>query len=259
MNISDLMEKTALIGIIVVVIVVIAIGIYFLYGKGNLTTLIGKVASTTVKANVSANATTSAIVQSTIQTTTQQNTTLSDCLSNSPIVNLYNGNFGTGTYAGWNTTGLGFGSAPANITKYNNNSEYYNSPWTGYNGNFFATTYLGGFVISPGNLTSYAFQVTEPYLNFQISSPQSNLLYVEILSNGVPVITKQFDTYGSSGSPSGNFKNASISLTSLLCKYVSVRVVSGVVYTPATKYDVIAVGDFYLAKTPVQSPGISTG
>ena len=259
MNISDLMEKTALVGIIVVVIVVIAIGIYFLYGKGNLNTFVGGGASTTVKANVSVNATTSAIVQSTAQTTTPQNTTLSDCLSNSPIVNLYNGNFSTGTYAGWNVTGLGFGSTPANITKYNDNNEYYNSPWTGYNGNFFATTYQGGFIISPGNLTSDTFQVTEPYLNFQIISPQSNLLYVEILSNGVPVITKQFDTYGSSGSPSSNFKNASISLTSLLCKYVSVRVVSGVVYTPATKYDIIAAGDFYLAKAPIQSPGISTG
>ncbi len=254
------MEKTTTMGIAIVIVIVIAIGAYFVYNDkglgnvlGNTTSIVVKTNATTSTNNVTTTKTTISTVQSTVQTTTQQNASLSNCVSGSPTASIYNGNFGSGTYAGWNTSGNGFGTTPANITTYNNDNEYYNSPWSNYDGSYFATTYKGGFVISPGNLTSNIFKVTEPYLNFQMVSPQSNQLYVEILSNGVPVITKQFDTFGSSGSPSGTFENVSISLTTLLCQNISIKVVSGIAYTPATKYEVLAVGDFYLSKTPVQS------
>ncbi len=255
MNTCDFMEKTAVIGIVIIV-VIIAGGLYYLYGGGVIKNITQTTTANIVKSSNTTNNKTSVVLTSTVVTTTQQvnttqNTTLADCISNAATVQVPEGSFNGGTYAGWNLTGNGFGNVPANITAYNNKSEYYNSPWAGYNGQFFATTYQGGFVISPGNLTSSTFQVTEPYLNFQIISPQNNQLYVEILSNGIPVIRKGFDTYGTSGAPSSTFENETIPLTTLLCKNINIRVVSGVTYTPATKYDIIAVGDFYLSKTPV--------
>ena len=249
------MEKTGVIGVIIVLIIIA--GIFFLYNKGG--TNSQNVVTTTVtanKTNTTVAGSNTSVIKTTAVTTTQANqtnntsVTLNSCIASSSSVNLTNGNFATGTYYGWNVTGNGFGTSPANIIAYNSNHEYYNSEWSNYSGQYFATTYKGGFVISPGNLTSNVFEVTEPYLNFKIITPQSNQLYVEILNSGVPVITKQFDSFGSSGSPSGTFEPVNIPLTTLLCKNVSVRVVSSVTYTPATKYDIIAVGDFYLSKTP---------
>ncbi len=251
------MKNLAIVGIIIVAIVVIGGILYFLNTKTGVSNIL---TSTVTTANT--NSTNNTVSQSNVTTTANNsttgnnnNTSLADCLSATSTVSIPNGNFQTGTYQSWNTTGLGFGSGPANITEYNSKSYYYNSPWSNYNGQYFATTYTGGLVLSPGNLTSSTFQVTEPYLNFRIVSPQNNLLYVEILENNTPMIVKQFNSYGTSGAPSGAFENVTIPLTSLLCKNVNIRVVSGVVYTPATKYDVIAVGDFSLSKLPVGSSG----
>ncbi|MGC8479564.1 MAG: hypothetical protein ACP5M9_02760 [Candidatus Micrarchaeia archaeon] len=256
------MEKTVAIGVGIVIIIIIGILAYFLYSNGNLNSL---VKTNTVSATTAINTTTNTIVnktktqqQTTVlqSTTTQQNnTSLSDCISGSSTVPIYNGNFSTGTYAGWNVTGQGFGTAPANITEYNKNSEYYNSAWSNYNGEYFATTYDGGILISTGNLTSNSFEVTEPYLNFKIVSPQDNLLQIEILQNGAPVMNETFNSYGNLGAPSGTFENATIPLTQFICKNISIRIYSGVVYTPATKYDIIAAGDFYLSKTPIGTTG----
>ncbi|MEM0200787.1 MAG: hypothetical protein QXD23_00050 [Candidatus Micrarchaeaceae archaeon] len=253
------MGKLAIIGIIIVAIIILGSILYLFKNKNGIGSIISSVVTTT-KTNTTKNNTVSSVI--TVTTTQENNTTgnstiLADCLTNLPNESIPNGNFQTGSYQNWNVTGIGFGSAPANIIQYNNESEYYNSPWENYNGQYFATTYRGGFIISPGNITSDAFQVTEPYLNFKIVSPQNNLLYVEILENNTPVIVKQFNSYGNIGAPSGTFENATIPLTSLLCKNINIRVVSGVVYTPATKYDIIAVGDFYLSKTPIGSTGTS--
>lgn len=256
------MEKSGIVSIIAIVVVaIIIIGsiVYLLNNKNNVSNIVSSVVTTANKTKTTNNTVSQSSVTTINQnnSSTNNNTYLADCLSPTSTVNIPNGNFATGTYEGWNTTGTGFGTGPANITEFNSKSYYYNSPWSNYNGQFFATTYSGGLVISTGNLTSSTFQVTEPYLNFQIVSPQNNLLYVEVLENDTPVIIKQFNSYGNSGAPSGNFENATISLTSVLCKNVNIRVVSGVVYTPATKYDIIATGDFYLSKTPNGSSGTS--
>ncbi len=257
------MGNLTIIGIIIVAIIVIGGILYFLNTKSSTNNNVSSNHTSTSNANTTkTNSTNSTVSQSNVTTTQNtstngNNTALADCLSATSTVSIPNGNFGTGTYQDWNTTGVGFGTSPANITEYNKNNEYYDSPWTNYNGQYFATTYAGGLLISTGNLTSNAFQVTEPYLNFEIVSPQNNLLYVEVMENNTPIIIKQFNSYGNSGAPTGIFENATIPLTSLLCKNVNIRVVSGVVYTPATKYDIIAVGDFYLSKVPVGSTGTS--
>ncbi len=190
-------------------------------------------------------------------TTTAYNNTGYDCVSNSTIEPLTNGDFGTSTYEGWNLSGVGFGNAPLNIIYANNNSGYYGSPWSNYNGDFFATTYHGGLGLQTGNITSIPFLVTEPYLNFRIISPADNLIYVELIEDGRPIATVHYNTFGGSGAVSSSeFVNASIPLIGVLCKSISVRVVSGVVGTLSTKYDIVAAGDFYLSKIPVQTPGI---
>ncbi len=179
------------------------------------------------------------------------------CLSSSLTQSVANGAFSTGTYADWTTNGTGFGSAPQNITYNNKNNDYYSSPWADYlGGTFFASTYAGGIGLTTGNLTSAPFEVTQPYLNFQIISPQNNNLYVELIKNGKPAIKAFYNTFGNSGQNASTFFNASIPIASLLCSNVSIRVVADVLGGHGTQYDDIAVGGFYLGRTPVASPGI---
>ncbi len=178
------------------------------------------------------------------------------CLAGSAEVSVYNGNFSTGSFEGWNVTGIGFGSAPRNIIFENNNSGYYSNKWSGYNGIFFASTYSGGIILSPGNLTSMVFQVTEPYLNFQIESPENNNIYVEILKNGKPAERSYYNTVGESGKNYSIFMNASLPLSSLLCSNVSIKVVADVVSSPGTRYDFMGIGNFYLSRNQVQTHGI---
>ncbi|MCL5100782.1 MAG: hypothetical protein M1122_02410 [Candidatus Marsarchaeota archaeon] len=173
-----------------------------------------------------------------------------DCLSNLPTMPIKNGNFSTGTYDGWNATG-GFGTNPFNLTQANIEGNYYNHTWEGYNGTYFATTYMGGISHYVGNLTSDPFLVTEPYLNFKIISPYNNLLYVEVYQDGVPFMRIHYNTYvsGNKNAPS-TFMNATIPLETLLCQNVSIKVTAGVAgATPSAVMDYIAVGDFYLSKT----------
>ncbi len=190
-------------------------------------------------------------------TTTVYNTGGYDCISNYSTVEIFNGDFGFGTYEGWNTTGPGFGSAPLNITYADNHSGYYSAPWSNYEGGYFATTYHGGLALQPGNITSMPFLVTEPYLNFKIISPANNQIYVQLLEDGKPIDTIRYNTLGGQGiNSSSEFANASIPLIGVLCKNVSIRVVSGVVGTISTEYEIVAVGDFRLSKTPLQTAGI---
>ena len=191
--------------------------------------------------------------------TPQASTTISSCLSSLPTISITNGNFGTGTYYGWNVIGFGSSGVPANITKMNAEHAYYGTPWAGLSGNYFATTYnqAGGLALSTGNLTSDAFTVSEPYLNFQIISKYDQNLYVEILEGGTPVITAHYDTYVNANNyTQSTFKNVSIPLTPVLCRSISIRVVADVLSSPSTNYDYIAVGDFYLSNSESHSSGV---
>lgn len=167
---------------------------------------------------------------------------------------ILNGNFSTGTYYGWIVTNPGFGNAPLNITKLNEEGDYYGSPWNNYgNDNFMATTFEKGIAIAPGNITSEPFVVEEPFLNFKMISPLNNYIYVEILRNGTPVEKAHFDTYNASYSGQTTFENESIPLESFACQNVSVRVVFNNVGTSETKY--VAVTGFYLSKLPTLTNG----
>ncbi|MDE1850918.1 MAG: hypothetical protein KGH54_03960 [Candidatus Micrarchaeota archaeon] len=196
-----------------------------------------------------------------VNTTSTSTTTIpqGSCLSTESRVPIFNGNFSTGTYIGWNQTGGGFGSVPFNLTYANkpNVSAYYNHTWTGYDGTFFASTYHGGIGIQPGNLTSLQFKVVEPYLNFKIISPAQEQIYVQILQNGTPVVVTHYNTnIPGNPYPTSLFLNASIPLSLSLCQNVSIKVVAQVVGGFTNSRNYIAIGDFYQSKNPISTPGI---
>jgi len=168
---------------------------------------------------------------------------------------IYNGNFSTGTYLGWNVSGLGFGSAPLNITHADAMRCYVGSPWAGYKGKFFATTYNCGLTNALGNLTSSLFNTSERYITFKIISPLNAYLYVELLYNSTPYVIAHYDTYSISANATASytFYNASMPIpTELKNRPIQLRVVAGTI----SQQTFIAVGDFDLARLPYQTPGI---
>ncbi len=177
------------------------------------------------------------------------------CKANTANVMIPNGNFASG-YSRWSATGSGFGAGPTDLYVANENAGYYKMPWANYNGEFFATTYKQNAAYSPGNLTSDSFKVTEPFLNFKISSAQSAGLYMEMLLNGAPFIILHYNTTNGKGSyPLGTFANASVNLSPLFCQNVSVRFVSDVSGNSTNQDQFIAVTDFYLSNQSIATPG----
>ena len=176
------------------------------------------------------------------------------------LASIFNGNFFTGTYAGWTSQGLGFGTVPTNLTYANAQYSYYSVPWTGAGTNFFATNFKGGLQVVGGNLTSEAFLVTEPYLNFKVISPQSSQLYVQILHNGAPTITTFFNTFTATqqgGNSTSTFVNASINLLPLICQHAQIRVVAGTaIVSGGANLNYMAVTGFYMSKKPISTRGV---
>ncbi len=174
---------------------------------------------------------------------------------------VYNGNFSSGDFTGWNVTGNGFGTAPLNRVQANADHCFLGAPWTNYNGIYFASTYHCGLAASPGNLTSTPFIASQSFLNFKIISPQNAQLYVEIISsNNTPLIIAHYNTlnlsiaYNSSlkNATQSRFSNATIPLTTVSGKTIRVRIVAGV----TAQSTFISAGQFYLSKTPRQDPNV---
>lgn len=236
---------------VIILVILILVAYYFYTSSGG----VNPPTTTSTISRSGGSTTTIAEVNGTSSTTTATTTTVyyASCISTSSTVALPNGNFSTGTYANWTATGPGFGSGPLNLTEANTEGSYYAAPWSGYDGNFFATSYATGVSLQAGNLTSQQFEVSELYLNFRIISSQNSLLYVQILKGGVPVITAHYNTYVSPkgvDNPQSTFVNASIPLGTLLCQNVSVKLVAGVTGKSSAGSGYIAAGDFYLGKTP---------
>ncbi len=168
---------------------------------------------------------------------------------------FYNGNFSNGQYTGWNQSGAGFGTAPLNFTYANNavNRCYYGSPWVNTPGTFAASTFHCGLQASAGNLTSSEFIVNKPFLNFKIVSVARGDIYIEVLYNNQTAVKAAYNTYNVSlpGNSSSVFRNASIPLTNVAGKAVTVRIVSGATGLPSHK-DFILAGGFTLSDTPDQ-------
>ncbi len=243
--------------VVVIFAVIIALSIYFVNNKISHQYITTPTVNPT-KINITTQTNTSISKPNITKT---QNVTVNESAPSKPVCieatnniePIFNGNFSTGTYAGWIVTNAGFGTHPLNITFLNKHNDYYGIPWNNYGNNtFMATTFEEGIAVAPGNLTSMPFKVTEPYLNFKLISPQNGEIYLEILENGTPKELAYFNTYaGPNGGPT-TFENESIPLQDFLCKNVSVRVVFNIAGTTETNY--VAVTGFYLSKTPRTAP-----
>ncbi len=170
--------------------------------------------------------------------------------------NIYNGKFASGTYMGWNLTGNGFGSRPINLSYADTHNCTAGGPWTGYNGTYFASTYNCGSSNAAGNLTSSQFYASKRFLDFQIISPENNLIYVEIRENGIPMVIAHYNTFNESAfgaSGAYTFRNATIPIGTLIGKNLTLRVVADT----STSGEFVAVGNFRLSSLPLQSNGVA--
>lgn len=168
---------------------------------------------------------------------------------------VYNGDFGTGTYAGWNVTGRGFGTGPLNLAYANSAMCYIGQRWSGYNYAYFASTFDCGLATAPGNITSSPFiaNISKPFLNFKIASQDDAHLYVEVLENSTPVIIAHYNTFNTSISinASSTFMNATLDLGQFTNRVLRIRVVAGTIVMQRF----IAVGGFVLSSKPTQRYG----
>ncbi len=243
---------------ILVVIIAAVFAIYIMLSNGSINH-----ASTTSTITTTVNSIATENVSST--TTIKTNQTHS-CESNESTVSIYNGNFSTGTFFGWTTYGKGFGTAPLNLTYANNKNDYYVDQWSGYNSNsnYAATTFRNGASPVPGNI-SLTYVPILPYLNFQIFSPPSPELYVELIPSNGPATIMHYNTLnGTRNDTLNEFADASINVTRLMCQSVTVRIVANVSMSASQAGTVssnqnlyMAVGGFYQSSQPSETSGIN--
>lgn len=173
--------------------------------------------------------------------------------SSNPNTNMVNGDFSTGTYYGWAASGKAWGSAPINLTRANEVGCYPQAAeWSGYAGNFFASTYQCAYGSQAyGNLTSMPFMTGKSFLNFQVLGSGGAASYLEILYDGSVYIRARFSTANMSNTRTGafTFTNATLPLYSARNKLIQVRIVAN----ETDPGDFLAVGNFRLGSSPIQT------
>lgn len=248
---------------ILIIIVVVAIGIFYFSGKGILggsSNNKGETTNTTVPTSVTS-ITPTLPTTSTIPTSTSTTTIPNYCESNRSSVLIYNGNFSTGTFTGWTTSGSGFGNGPLNLTYANTYYDYYQKPWSNYGGTYAATTFTRVNTqtvnpLLPGTISTN-FVVVEPYLNFQIYSPKNKSLYVRIVSsNGESSIVAHYNSLNATNTVSA-FVTAGLNMSALMCQAVTLSVVSNVTEAiSSSESQFMAVGNFYQSQSSAETRGI---
>jgi hypothetical protein len=166
---------------------------------------------------------------------------------------IINGDFVTGTYYGWDVEGKAFGTAPLNITKANSQGCYpEGASWSGYNGIYFASTYGCGYTSqAEGNLTSFPFITTMPFLNFQIIGSGGERGYIAVTYDNKTYIKAYFSTKNISTELNGAFvfTNATLPLATVIGIPIRIKIVTD----ETTPIDFLAVGDFKLSGAAAQT------
>ncbi len=120
--------------------------------------------------------------------------------------------FGSGRYGSWTAVGTAFGAAPASGTLPNQQTV------TGYPGAYLVNSYRGGDG-STGTLTSPAFAITKPHLNFLVGGGDHPYVPDTVPFGTLPPGTVFDDfsgtTYGAGWTATGSFVNAGPSTESL--------------------------------------------
>ncbi len=240
------MAETSVYVLLVIIIMAAGFAVYILLSHSSSA---AKAITTTI--SVKGNTTTSIYVMAT--TSTIENQTPS-CVSNRTSISV--GNFSSGIFYGWAVNGTGFGTAPLNLTLANHKDDYYLNPWSNYEYKFAATTFKS--TLAPGTLST-SFVSVEPYLNFQIYSPKSKQLYVEVIPSKGAKIVNYYNTLNGIGTnATDTFAYASINMSKIMCQSVTVKIVSNVTEVTSSNQNLfIAVTGFYQSRSPYETQGIN--
>lgn len=113
-------------------------------------------------------------------------------------------NFESGSYGNWTTTGTAFGTKPATGTLSNQQTV------TGYSGTYLINSYNGGDTAT-GTLTSPAFTITKPHLNFLVGGGDHPYVSGAVPFGTLPAGSVFADfsgtTYGDGWTATGSFVN----------------------------------------------------
>ena len=163
---------------------------------------------------------------------------------------ITNGDFETGTYEGWTPNDIAFGTAPSSITQANSQGLYYDSPYTGFSGNYAASSWIPTHdPRSTGTLTSDEFYIANDYLQFRAIGMNNDQLYVKLVVDGEEAMRIQMDNPGSS------FQAVAVDVSAWKGEPAVIVIVDE---SPSRPTGYIEVDDFLMTDTPDTTP-LQTG